>query len=448
LVQDKPVAVNAVGPGLVAENVGGQVNLSVESAIEGVSVQEDTPGTQLIDTDEPSFEDITSETIDTSEGEWIHIDFQAYGAADQGGAVSARIRFEVDGTSSAQIIETIGSANVANLCASRWWGPLSAGSHTVKVQGAQNTGNPDWTIINPKMQVVRVRGGYVTPESAPVFERDASDTSMINAVAAPGAPDRMWMSFNDGVRRYADLPLTCDIDVDGIGGRDTGDATAEAADDLYHLYAVPSDVDGQQIKLVLSKDAVPGTSGPPSFSTYKYLWTVRIESIGPVVIEEFQMSSDGWYRPTTGNLAAYTLESYDGGTPGTGSWVSLTTALRALIPESADAVEVQGFMSSSGTQYVFIAGESSPSWTPASSQPYTQRFLGMGASAPRGQQTRVITTPNRELAVRYDAAAATWSTIQLGGYRNAMYPGAKVGPVVHETRPDAESIIIAGEVFT
>lgn len=378
------------------------------------------------------------------------------------------VTFVVDGTTILTNTEGINGIGVTT-DGTNWRGNISssqfvalnAGQHTIKVQAAIATAGSFLLNEGTILQVIRFRGGLVpvskdgvlvqdkprainyvgpnitatdvdgqvnvevTSDNAPVFARDASDTSLISATAPVGASSTMRVALSDGVQRTATLPLTCDIDTDGIGGRDTGDATAEAAGDLYHLHAVPSDVDSAQIKLVLSKDAVPGTSGPPSFATYRYLWTVRIDTIGPVVIEPFSMTEDGWYEPLIKDDVDYSLDAADASTPGTiGSWVDKTTALQALIPESADAVEIHGFHSST-SQRVYIAAEATPSWTPAFGQPRTQLFLQSTTDAEYAENSRRLACPGREFAIWFGVSNITIWTIQLASYRNAMYARLK-----------------------
>ena len=426
LVQDKPVAVNYLGPGLQATNVNGAVHISANSATEGLEIEETgyTYGPISLTNAEQV---LLSKDVTVSEGETVLV-FVVFTVRCYSGNAWMNVRLRDGGLTGTELcrynIQPF-SGNSDNMNASFSWPAvgLSAGTHTLAVTVDPNSNYTEAYAY--QMSVARVRGGYVVPENVPVFARDASDTSLINATAAVGASSEMRLALNDGVRRRAALPLTCDLDTTGAGGRESTEAVP-AVGDLYHLFAVPTTSDDSLIALVASKDAIPGTDGPASFLAYKYLWTVRVESIGPVVVEEFLQAGD-WYQPLAGNLAAYTLDQYDGGNPSSGSWVDLTSSLQALIPEGADSIEVQGWMSSSGAQYVFIAGEASPSWTPSTSQPYTQRFIGLGAATPKGQQTRILATPNRELSVQYSVTDATWSALQLGGYRNALYPGAGRG---------------------
>lgn len=320
---------------------------------------------------------------------------------------------------------------------------LSAGAHYIVFKAIRRTGTGDLLIhgvsgssnAGSVLQVSQYRGGFVRPDNVPVFTRDSTDTSLINANASIGADSSMAIALNDGIRRTATLPITCDIDTTGVGGRDASESSP-AAGDLYHIHAVPSDTDASEIKLVMSKDAVPGTSGPPNHSVYLYLWTIRVDTIGPVVIEEFTQAGE-WYRPINKNDTDYSIDAV-AGTPSTsGSWVDKTTALRALIPESADEVEIEGWLSigaAAADQYIFIAGEASPSWTPViANPPYSTRFLVVSDGASRiAQQTRNIAVPTREFAIWYQNGGTITSTVHLGGYRNAMYPGSRViqSPVI------------------
>jgi hypothetical protein len=349
------------------------------------------------------------------------------------------IRFAIDGVGNATWIGDVaragGTGSAAFQVAAVVPFKATATQHTITVQvySITDTSIELRTQNSPGhgLSVIRFKGGYVQPDNIPVFERDSSDTSLIRANAALGANSVMRIPLNDGQIRTADLPLTCDIDVDGIGGRDDGDATGEAAGDLYHLYAVESDTDSTKIKLVLSKDAVPGISGPPSFPVYRYLWTVRISSIGPVVIEEFLMTGDGHYQPLLKNDTAYELDGGFAGTPSSpGAWLDLTTALRAVMPVSADEMTIEGYFGTLvASQYAFIAPEASPSWTPSTAaQPLSQIFLRCG-SGDNDTNTRTLSNPQREFALWIQDGTATshyWG-ISVAGYRNALYPGANAG---------------------
>jgi len=440
---DKPAAVNYVGPNVSVTNVGGTANVEFNGVAGGVEVSSAALSSDQTGLSASAWNIITglSHTVTIIEGERLALTYSVIISSSS--TATRTLAYRVN---SGSWVPLEGASAVSG-----YWTPLSgvveldlsSGSNTIDlgeyhdagsgtVFGATTFGGLSFT---SRSAIRQIRGGYVHPENTPVFARDSSDTSLINATAAIGADSEMRLLFNDGVRRKASLPLTCDIDTDGIGGRDTGDATAESAGDLYHLFAVESDTDVTRAKLVLSKDAVPGTSGPPSFSVYRYLWTVRVTSTGPVVLEEFLMTEGGWYEPLAKDLTAYTLDSGDSAVPGTvGSWVDKTTALRALMPESADEIDVHGIVSSTNQQ-LWLAAEAAPSWTAASAQPYTQRF----ATNSSYSAARRMACPARELAVQFGQSVSSTWTIQLAGYRNALYPGANEAraqaPYLPDTKP-------------
>lgn len=136
-----------------------------------------------------------------------------------------------------------------------------------------------WTVI-----------GCCQEEVLPVFSRDTSDTSLISGAIKGGLSYPLAVRMNTGVLYYAVAAVTCDIDTTGVGGRVSSEAISTG---LWHIYAVPSGTFGL-FKLIMSKAATPLTGGPTGFSTYRYLWTIRVDSTGPAVIERF-IHSDSFY---------------------------------------------------------------------------------------------------------------------------------------------------------
>jgi len=434
-ILDKPAAFDFVNAQVT--NVGGVAKV-------------DLLGAQGIDSDAATVEHYTaysvtvintwedigiSKVITGNIGEWVLLIWN--GDVDHTSDHETYVRFAVDG-SDVQGIQSGGAQPSFGASHRFSWSmvlpfQMTATSHTVTVEMYSSSTSVVMRDFAAGfgIQVIKWRGGYVQPDNIPVFERDSSDTSLVRANAAIGASSEMRFALSDGQIRAATMPLTCDIDVDGIGGRDTGDGSAEAAGDLYHLYAVESDADVSKIKLVLSKDAVPGTSGPPSFSIYRYLWTVRIDTIGPVVIEEFEMSEDGWYAPSVKNDLDYAIEAVTSSTPSAASsWIDKSAAMQTLVPASADAVRVRGYLDSGSNVTMGIAPQASPPWTPAIAQPFGQAFLYTQTSQGPTLNTVELAIPARELAIYYTANVTLWTSVSVEAYRNALYPGASGGTQV------------------
>lgn len=374
-------------------------------------------------------------TFETAEGEVVLIQWN--GVVFNSSAHEGGMRVNVDGSTYLQQtadapVAAGGNAKIA--VANSVALSLAAGTHTAFVEvfssnaaAAVNSGSD-----GSRIQVLRFKGGYVLPENVPIFERDASDTSLILAKAGIGASSLARLALNDGQIRTASLPLTCDIDTTGIGGRESTEAAA-AAGDLYHLFAVVSDTDSTQFKLVLSKDATPGTDGPASFSVFRYLWTLRVDTIGPVVIEEFYMSEDGWYEPRDKKDPNYQIYSENSSTPGTiGSWVDISSAYQALVPEGVKRAKIRGLLAqvSSGSFELSLAAEASPSWTPAGTFPF-YRFLHLSSAIGVGGTSEIehdLLLPTRELAYYWRFAPGNiLADVFLVGYHNSLYPGASGG---------------------
>jgi hypothetical protein len=429
----------------------------------GLDKHEDTIASPYNIVGDSGWHDLTGSvhTIDTIEGEEIALDFSGWAELTTMGGSEALFYHSiiVDGSTKAAVVQRVDYADARiNLSVSRKYGPLSAGSHTVKIMYRINTGDT-FDVYSSKFTVTQFRGGYAQEQLVPVFERDSGDTSVINAIAGPNQGDKFLLKLNDGRYYSASATLTCDIDTTGEGGRDTTETVAVG---LWNLFAVESSTEGQ-FGLVLSQ-ATPG-NGPPSHQTaYLYLWTIRVTAISGTVIEEFRQKGQ-WYFPKdpsgTNWRCMYDLRS----TPPTAdTWYDLNnvgcpgsvTLLGAMVPLGngiADMARMWGWMycdSTAGTKYVLF--NMAPGNPPAMSAAGTQ---GKGfftfrhyATLPSPDDHRYIThTADMEIedsiSIAYDYYAATGSMrtyIHCLGYRNAMYPGKIAATLTPTVTPQEQNV--------
>lgn len=324
LIQDKPQAINAIGPGLQATNVDGQVNLSVQSAAEGLETVEATPlssDKQLSDT----YAD-TGLTLNVSvvEGEYLVVSFMASVWTTSGTKrnVSTKLVSSIDG----DLFESPNTGTDTtsyNHCNAGWTqvvGPLSAGTHTLKIQAKQDSGTDAYIAeLNDSFQVARFRGGYVTPENIPVLSYNSA--SVVNVQAGPGASSRLQAQLNDGIRRYATSPLTIDLTVSGEGGLDTG---SEAVSTWYYCYLVPKASDDTQLVALCS--VTPPTTGPTGYSKWKYIGAVRNDASGNLLVwyqegAKFRYQTPRWQAVTPVGYSQFDASAF---VPATASSVGLT----------------------------------------------------------------------------------------------------------------------------
>jgi hypothetical protein len=281
LVQDKPQAINLLGPGLQATNVGGQVNVSVQSAAEGLDVLK----TAMVDG--PTDLTVATETVVASldvtvaEGETVLVSFVGTARSDTPGQnVYTSFRIRDGGLAGPQICQMVlqpfnsGSDN-QNASFTYPVVGLSAGAHTLVVTASPS--NTYLQLYYYQMAIMRFRGGYVQPENIPILAY--SSASVINVQAAPGAASRLWAVLNDGKRRYADAPLTIDLTGSGEGGLDTG---SEASSTWYYCYLVPDSTDDGQLNVVCSVTD-PDSGGPTGYNAWKYLGAVRNDGSSDII---------------------------------------------------------------------------------------------------------------------------------------------------------------------
>jgi hypothetical protein len=277
LVQDKPQAINAIGPGLQATNVNGQVNLSVQSAAEGMQSVSDSEAADMDLTEDYEDTSLLVE-IDVAEGEYVQASFVCllYGTGSTSRWVYTKLLSSIDG----ELVPEFGISTgptagiVMNGSWNRVLGPLSAGHHEFTVQSAQSTGT-DAKLSDRWLQITRFRGGYVQSENTPILSYNTA--AIINVAAAPGASSELSCQLNDGIRRRATAPLTINLATSGEGGLDTG---TEAVSTWYYCYLIPKASDDTQLMALCS--VTPPTTGPTGFAKWKYLGAVYNKSDGNI----------------------------------------------------------------------------------------------------------------------------------------------------------------------
>jgi hypothetical protein len=268
-IHDKPHAINLLGPGLQATNVDGQVNVSVQSAAEGVEGYTNTPSDILITTEVTgdNWQVVDSVTFDLVEGERVIAMMTGRGDPSGTGSMYTSIYDSVDGERFAFQMVSSSSGNLRNISISGISPPLSAGTHTIQFRAAYN--GAQWNLEQPVFSAAVFRGGYVVPENVPQLAYNSA--SVVNVAPKAGAADRLWVLLNDGQRYYADGTLTVNLGTTGLGGREAS-SDPEAADAWYYIYAVPSATSG--VFDVIASVNDPDT-GPADYSIWKYLGPVR-----------------------------------------------------------------------------------------------------------------------------------------------------------------------------
>jgi hypothetical protein len=352
LIQDKAHSINLLGPGLQATNVDGKVNVSVQSAVEGVELDAATKGSdQTITTG--STQKITGLDLafNTVEGENVLITWSMFLYTGSGSQSSQAILMRVDG-GSWFVIESIQSPGYWSGSASSYLlAGLSAGSHTVEFGCECNVVNADVLggdtgmysyYPESKSWATQIRGGYVQPENIPILAY--SSASVINVQAAPGAASRLWVHLNDGVRYHADGTLTINLASSGLGGLDTG---TEAVSTWYYCYAVPSTTSGEFGVVASVTD--PASGGPTGFTAWKYLGAVRNDASGNL-IKWFQLGDRFWF------VKKQVMWSTVGG-PDT---VRQSIDISSRVPATAGEAHVLAYWQPNntfGTMWLYIYGE-------------------------------------------------------------------------------------------
>lgn len=277
LIQDKPHAINLLGPGLQAVNLDGKVNVSVQTATEGLSAPNEhvQSGTRTITA--TTFSPVPTEPMtvifNTVEGETVWIGCTVRGSGN-GGADTLSVQMRLDGT--------LVGMDLADISDSGGWPcvltdvipiQLGAGTHTLDLY-ARTSPAQQWDMFpGSRVFVSQMRGGYVVPENVP--ELVYNTASIINVAPRAGTSSRLWVHLNDGVRYHADGTLTINLASSGLGGLDTG---TEAVSTWYYCYAVPSTTSGEFGVVASVTD--PGSGGPTGFTAWKYLGAVRNDSSG------------------------------------------------------------------------------------------------------------------------------------------------------------------------
>jgi hypothetical protein len=289
-VLDTPRAINAVGPGLQATNVGGQVNLAVNSAAEGIEVTKTsvTNGPTEI----PTAAETVLESLDVTvvEGETVLVSFVGTARCDTGGQncyTHVRLRDGgLTGTLLSDMVLQPFNSGSDNQNASFTYPAvgLSAGTHNLVVTFDSN--NTFLQAYYHQLAATQYRGGYVVPENVPQLAYNSA--SVVDAVAATGAASRLWLLLSDGKRYYADGTQTIDLTASGLGGLDTG---TEASSTWYYGYAVPSATSG--VFDVVASVTDPDSGGPTGYDAWRWLGAIRNNSSSDIV--RFTQVGDWFY---------------------------------------------------------------------------------------------------------------------------------------------------------
>lgn len=252
----------------------------------------------------------------------------------------------------------------------------------------------------------------------PKFSIASITSATITAAAFPGAPETMAIRMNDGSIRTS-LSETCDITATGIGGVDPADG-AGAANNLYHIFAVPRGV--KNFGLVLSKGAVPPGGGPQSYPVFRYMFSWRVLA-GPV-FSGLSHTSDGWFCHL--KTDSYSLMSGGAGafTPAATTWLQVdgttyyvnfaTASPFNFLPAGiADQIDLGGWFQKSNSTaaqgvYIGTGTVASPPWTAAAvAQALVMHKPGSGATATYGSSVFAMRMPilSGGLVVAFNAAA-------------------------------------------
>jgi hypothetical protein len=265
----------------------------------------------------------------------------------------------------------------------------------------------------------------------PVFERDASDVSLVNGVTASGLSTTLSLRLSDDNYYTASSPVTVDADASGLGGVDSAEAAAAG---LWHIYAVPTGV-GTAFDLVFSQ-GLPTAAGPTSYAIWKYLWTVRFDGAAPVTIDRFAQAGQ-WYfnldlEDDTYTLysefqtAAMTLNTWypcDGVTAvgGTGT---VPADIQSIVPTAwVTEIQLHAFNDSDGNSFMQFAaaGGDPPGWTRTD---YRSNFLQLRATNDGGHRgTATANIPLKDEMLSFNWITATGDvdfSLNLRGYKNSL----------------------------
>lgn len=359
-VVDKPAAIDFNGPGFQVVNNGGTATVLLENTAEGTILGYADNGTLSDSTRYPSFVDIPSMsvTFNTVGGEYILVVFTGCISSD---ATSSSIytRLVTDGVAEAGSVRTSGTFG-RNQSYSRVYGPFTAGSHTIKVQASTSAGTMSSTAGECRLYIHQYRGGYVQPENIPLLVY--STASQINIQSAPGAPTRLYLLLNNGVRYSATSPLVLNMATTGLGGREVS-SNPEAIDTWYYIYAVPNTALTDNSFTVVASVNSPAT-GPNDYSIWRYLGFVRNNHTSN--IKPFDYRAPGIFRYRNPSDSDIVIYSEAAGTPATGSWLNLT--LTSAVPISVTGVvNVEGVIDSDpgGNHMMMLDAGNPPAWTPS-----------------------------------------------------------------------------------
>ena len=351
LVQDKPQAINAIGPGLQATNVAGQVNLSVQSAAEGVETSVaalSTTRTIVATSLSPIPTEPLTLTFDANPGETVLIGAEFNASVISGGPNDYAALY-VDGSVASVSLRTGMSTlpQERSLLVPYTLPGGSGTSHTLELY-CNTLGGTSWSISGgAKISATRFRGGYVVPENIPILAYNSA--SVINVAAAPGAPSALSAQLNDGIRRRATAPLTINLSTLGEGGRDTG---SEAVSTWYYNYLVPTAADDTVMCGVCSVTD-PDSGGPTGYNAWKYIGAVYNQSDGHL---------RKWYQSGNRFDYSYWVDGIASAALGVGAHAKMDFDLSDVVPVTATgmvfhaAVRHSTAAGNSFSQQLFVYG--------------------------------------------------------------------------------------------
>ncbi|NIT77395.1 MAG: hypothetical protein GWN58_23575 [Anaerolineae bacterium] len=433
LVQDKPVAVNYLGPGLQATDVGGQVNVSVQSAAEGVEYSEDVLGSNTALAADPTYTDLASVTINTAEGEYVIAHYNAQGVTGSTNATMF-LRMDIDGTPESWRVTSqsvSGNSFYTSGDGAVVLGPLSGGSHTIKLQGAYVNAAVTVSSTHTRLGISRLRGGYVTPENVP--ELVYNGTSTVYASPRAGASDRLWLVLSDGKRYYADGSQLLDMTASGLGGLDTG---SEASSTWYYVYAVPTSTSG--VFDVTASATDPDSGGPTGFDAWRYLGSFYNNSSGN--IRPF-FQSGSWFEQDVDDDDLVVL---DANPDQVTTWTSLDISAAAP-PTVYSAVQVGGWIDSDSSQVLGVFVEAAtPTYNP-STETNAYKARAILASHGDGQDTgtRVVhTTQGLVYQLRRWQGTGTCNVSLIVRSFRDRYLGGEDAQTQAQYLPDTKRIVL------
>jgi hypothetical protein len=245
--------------------------------IEGLRVTEDTLASAWTQVNTSVWEDTGLQvTITTIEDERVHLHVDGTIVATTAGSLGFQLRFVIDGTPYGPqhynyMHGTAGNQRMA-MEATFTSPELTAGPHTIKVQGYRNGVAHDWG-IGATLQVTQYLTNSLLPVQVTSFTQlEYNDSESIDIKANTG--DDMTLVMNNGDLKTHTGTMTWSFNAGKRVGNTSGlglDTGSEASSTWYYLYAVPDATNGG-FTVVASDNPPPSINvGPTGYTVYKYL---------------------------------------------------------------------------------------------------------------------------------------------------------------------------------